>query len=199
MGTIPKINRPASPIPGGEVQGTVVSEVTSPTYTAPGPAGPKTQWEGPSGQIDLSEAPPPWELEPERPGSDARRFVDVPTEWSLRWINPKLLESSGWRYWQPVMASDPRVRVKVPSLIAPDNLVRRGGDTGDILAWMPTQWVEKRRVQKDARARQQTRGAVEKQQQLKEDFARGQYGPHIRVEEATHPTHTMVEGKGLTD
>lgn len=123
-----------------EELGTVSAPITDPT-----PETPTTAWQGPAGQIDLTEAPPPWEVnESEYSASDARRFVTVPDKWSLRWINPKLLEQFGWRYWQPVMASDTRVTVKVAQMAGPDNNIRRGAD---ILAWMPTHWVESRRKQ----------------------------------------------------
>jgi hypothetical protein len=34
-------------------------------------------------------------------------------------------------------------------------------------------------------------------QQLKEESARGTFGPHVKIEGVSHPTHTMAEGKGL--
>ena len=43
------------------------------------PQSTATQWSGPSGNIDLEEGPPPWELEDTHfADSDARRYVEVP-------------------------------------------------------------------------------------------------------------------------
>ena len=180
--------------PAAEVLG-----VIDPKITTLGPQRPQASWGSPGQELNLSEAPPPWELEDERSASDARRFVTVPLDWSLRWINPKVLESSGWRFWQPVMVSDSRVQVKVPSLVSPDNTVRRGGDVGDILAWMPTHWVEARRRIKDERTAVFTRGSLTRQEQLKEDFGRGKFGRGVTLDSAKHPTHTIGEGRSMKD
>lgn len=171
------------------------------TLTAPEPQGVDTQWEGADGQVAMSEPPPPWELpsNSDRLDSDARRFVTVPKNWTLRWINPKLLDQFGWRDWKPVMASDPNVKVHVESMVAPEGNIRRGGLTGDILAWMYTSWVESRRKQIQKMTDQQTDSSVRKQEELREEFARGKYGPNVSLEEARHPTHTMAEGRSMRD
>ncbi len=97
------------------------------------------------------------------------------------------------------MASDPKVKVHVSSMVSPEGNVRRGGATGDILAWMYTSWVESRRRLLAEETDRLTRSSVEQQQQLKEDFRRGKYGPYMRIESATHPTHTMGEGRTMRD
>lgn len=184
-----------------ESQSQEVLGVLDSTITAPGPQGVDTQWEGADGQVAMAEPPPPWELpsNSDRLDSDARRFVDVPKNWTLRWINPKLLDQFGWRDWKPVMASDPNVKVHVESMIAPEGNIRRGGLTGDILAWMYTSWVESRRKLIQQRTDQQTDASVRRQEELREDFARGKYGPNVRLEEARHPSHTMGEGRSMRD
>ena len=149
-----------------EVLGTVSPQITDPSLQ-----GPTTLWTGPAGApVEMSEPPPPWELEDtEYAPSDARRYVDVPDTWTLRWINPKLLESTGWRYWQPVMASDPRVKVKVDTMIGPDNNIRRGGVVGDILGWMYTTWVISRRAQLQKETESQTQSAADRHETLKNE------------------------------
>ena len=181
--------------PKAEVIGTV-----NPQITETGPQGASASWTGPSGSIDLDEGPPPWELEDAGfTASDARRYVEVPENWELRWINPKLLESSGWRYWQSVQASDPRVKVKVGQMAAPDGTIRRGGTTGDILGWMYRSWVESGRRKLAEETARLTASAVNRQQVLREEFSQGKYGPYVRLEEARHPTHTNLEGRSLKD
>jgi hypothetical protein len=165
-----------------------------------GPQGTATQWSGPSGNIDLNEGPPPWELEDKAfADSDARRYVDVPDNWTLYWINPRMLESSGWRYWKPVTAGTPGVKVKVEQMLAPDGNIRRGGERGDILAWMYTSWRDSlRRKHLDA-TQKQTQTAVDKAASLKDDFNRGKYGPYVHLDSVTHPTHTGASIKNPTD
>ena len=53
----------------------------------PSPQGPSAVYQTEDGtRVDLQEAPPPWELEDaEYAGSDARRYVEVPSTWTLRW------------------------------------------------------------------------------------------------------------------
>ena len=185
-----------APEPQAEVLGTV-----TPTLTDPAPLRPQATWTSPSGQtVDLIDEPPPWEVgQGEYTNSDARRFVDVPDEWVLRWANPRLIDAHGWDYWQAVTASDPRVTVKVKTMVMVDNLIRRGGQTGDILVWMPRHWVEARRRQYQEATDRLTRSAVDRQQTLKEDFARGKYGQFVKLENARHPTHTMGEGRSMRD
>ena len=186
---VPNINRDTSS-PGAEVLGVVnpkVADITQKETTA--------SW----GSIDMTEPPPPWELEDQELAlSDARRFVAVPDNWELRWINPRVLNAEGWRYWQPVMASDERIKVKVETMVSPEGNIRRGHE-GDILAWMYKSWVEARRkVHAEVTARL-TQSALDRQTQLKEEFNRGDHGPYVRLEEAKHPTHTMGEGRTMRD
>ena|SRR3990167_4375258 len=178
--------------PSGEVLGTINEQSPSDTTVA---------WEGPSGKVEMTEPPPPWEIEDARyAASDARRFVDVPDNWELRWLNPKLIESMGWRYWQPVMATDTRVKVKVDSMVSPDNNIRRGGaDGGDILGWMFKSWVASRRKQLQEATDRQRDSASNRQSQLREEFRRGTFGPNVSMEEAKHPTHTIGEGRSMKD
>ncbi len=180
----------------GEVLGTIDSKITDPQLQET-----TTQWESADGQVSMTEPPPPWELDEQSDllMSDARRFVEVPKNWTLRWINPRLLDQFGWRDWRPVMASDPNCKVRVESMIAPEGNIRRGGFTGDILAWMYTSWVESRRRQLQALTDAQSDAAVRKQDTLREEFARGKFGPYVRLEEAHHPSHTMAEGKSMRD
>lgn len=161
----------------------------------PTPQGTDTQWQGADGQVSMAEPPPPWELasNSELSDSDAKRFVDCPANITLRWINPRVLDSEGWRDWQPVMVSDKRFTVHVATMISPEGNIRRGGFSGDILAWMYTAWVESRRKLYDQRTMQQAQTAMDRQKELKEEFARGKYGPNIRLEGATHPRYTTVE------
>jgi hypothetical protein len=161
----------------------------------PTPQGTETQWQGADGQVSMAEPPPPWELasSSELADSDAKRFVDCPANITLRWINPRVLDSEGWRDWQPVMASDTRFKVHVHTMVSPEGNIRRGGFSGDILAWMYTSWVESRRKLYDQRTMEQAQAAVDKQQQLKDEFARGKYGPYVKLEGATHPRYTNVE------
>jgi hypothetical protein len=188
----------AQPAPGPEVLGTIphTSRITDPS-----PAGHTTTWTREDGTVmEITEPAPPWETQDERfTASDARRFVECPPQWRLHWVNPRLLESEGWRDWQAVSASDPRVTVRVKSMVSPENYIRRGGATGDILCWM---WqghheIVKRKMRDKIAV--QTQSAKDKQAALKEEFARGTYGPYLRVEGATHPTHTQAEGRSMND
>jgi hypothetical protein len=183
---------------GGEVLGTVA---TDSEFTNPAPQTTETSWEGDAGAISMSEPPPPWEVDSryELTLSDAKRFVTVPSNWTLRWINPRLLDQFGWRDWRPVMVSDPSVKARVDTMVSPEGNIRRGGNTGDILAWMYTSWVESRRRQMQREVEALTDSSVNRQNELREDFARGKYGPNIRLEGAKHPTHTMAEGRSMRD
>lgn len=184
-------------LPGSEVLGTISN--TSPITD---PAADRTSmWTREDGTVvELTEPAPPWEMGDDRhTASDARRFVEVPPQWRLHWINPRLLDSEGWRDWQAVLATDPRVKVRVPTMVTPENYIRRGGPAGDILAWMWQGWYESVKQKMRAKTAAQTQSAVDKQAQLKEEFARGTYGPYLRVEGTTHPTHTQVEGKSIRD
>ena len=186
----------ANPLPGpqvlGHISGSDVNRLAAPKETV-------TTWTNSDGvEITLTEPPPPWEVaDNQYAASDARRFVEVPPQWELHWINPRLLDSEGWRDWQALMASDHRVKVKVPTMVTPEGYIRRGGSGGDILCWMWKGWYESRRQQLVLRTREQTDSAISKQQGLKEEFKKGTFGPYVHLDEVKHPTHTMVEGKPL--
>ena len=137
--------------------------------------------------------PPPWEVESGFNESDARAFVDVPSDWTLRWINPRLLDRVGWRYWQAVSPSDTRVTLKVDSMRQVDNTIRRGGIHGDILAWMPTHWVESMRKKLTQQARDLQGTAEAKREELNEQFKRGTFGPYISGE-AKHTSTPVSAG-----
>lgn len=179
-----------------EVLGTLDSTITDPT-----PPRETTQWDSPTGRVSVVEPPPPWELDDThgRALSDARHFVDVPDNIEVRWINPRVLDAEGWRDWQPVMASDDRFNVKVPTMVSPDGNIRRGGPTGDILAWMYRSWVESRRRQMATKTAQLTQQAVDQQAQLQDDFKAGKHGPHLTLETAKHPRYTLADGRTLRD
>lgn len=171
-----------------------------------GPQSVNTQWETPeSGSVELTEGPPPWEMEDQKMSlSDARRFIECPQDAVLRWGNPKLIEQTGYEYWKPVTPqSDARFRLKIPAMLAVDGTVRRGGnhnhESADLLLWMPRSWVESRRKQFQEKTRLLTQSAIDKQDELRDDFRRGKYGPFVHLEEAKHPTHTMFEGRSVTD
>lgn len=177
------------------------NEVLGEIKVTPAPQTPGATWQTEGGpQMTVADPPPPWEVEDEKYMlSDARRFIDVPTSWTLRWVNPRLLESTGWQHWSPVSVADERVRIKVDSMVAPDNTVRRGGiSTGDILAWMPTSWVISRRKILQRDTDQLTQSAVDKQQQFMMDLLR--QSRYLSPDGgAIHPTHTMAEGRSLRD
>jgi hypothetical protein len=144
--------------------------------------------------------PPPWETDPsyDRHDSDARKFVKVPDNVTLRWINPKIVSQSGLRDWQAVPAKgDPRFVLKLKTMAAPDNTIRRGDHAGDFLAWMYTAWVESRNRLKRQRVERQTSKATTKHQQTQEAYDSGKFGRYIRSGEGQHPTHTMAEGRTM--
>ena len=145
------------------------------------------------------DGPPPWEIDPlwAKHNTDARRFVDVPDHWELRWLNPKRIDAAGFRDWQTLTTSDPRVTLKVPAMRTPDNLIRRGGQTGDLLCYMPRTWVESRRritSEKAARARQSGR---DRNERFREEMAKGNFGPHQRVTDLKTPVSTRTDGRTL--
>lgn len=178
-----------------EVLGTV-----DPVHTDPTPQAPSAAWPSAAGALlAIEEAPPPWELSGEEAASDAKKYVEAPPNVTLRWINPRLLESSGMRGWTTLSTNDPRFHVKVDSMIAPDGTVRRNGATGDFLAWMLTSWVHSRRALLKKKTDELTQSAVNRHQQTREEMARGTFGPYIRPTEAKHPTHTMAEGRSMRD
>jgi len=181
--------------PASEVLGTIASD--SPMLDT-APQGVETVWQSASGAVSFSEEPPPWELVGgDDTVSDANRYVDAPRDVTLRWINPRLLETDGWRDWRPVLASDKRFRVVVSTMISPDGNIRRGGAAGDILAYMPTHWVLSRRAILQKKTASQSQAAVDKQQALAEEFRR--ISPFLHMESAKHPTHTNADGRSMVD
>jgi hypothetical protein len=149
--------------------------------------------------VTLTEPTPPWEQDGDKFSvSDAQRFVETPPNWHLYWVNPRLLDSEGWRDWQPVMASDQRVNVRVKTMVTPEGYIRRGGPGGDILCWMWQGWYESIKLRTKKQTDAQTQSAVDKMASLKDEFASGKYG-NIRIEGAKHPTHTQAEGRTLRD
>lgn len=185
-------------MPGSEVLGTIPSDSRLTDTT---PTEHSSTWTREDGtEMTLTEPPPPWEVADERyTASDARRFVECPPNWRLHWVNPRLLDSYGWRDWQPVLASDNRVTVRVTTMVTPENYIRRGGPGGDILCWMWQGWYESIRKKNLEKTRDLAQSAVDKQQALKEEFARGTYGPYMRVDSATHPRFTQGEGRTMRD
>lgn len=150
----------------------------------------------------LNEAPPPpWEVDPRyaKHDTDARRFVEVPDNWELRWLNPRMVQREGLRDWQAVAGSDPRVNVINKMMIAPDNTIRRGGHEGDFLAWMYRSWVESRNGLKQKEVDKRTGAARDRLESAKEQINRGSYGQYVTVTEAHHPSHTMGEGRSMKD
>jgi hypothetical protein len=151
--------------------------------------------------LDETVPRPPWEVDPayNRHDSDARKFIEAPVNVSLRWLNPKLVSQSGMRDWQAVPAKgDTRFRLKLKSMAAPDNTIRRGDHQGDFLAWMYTAWVESRRTLKQARLERQTSAARGRAHDTQEAYRRGKFGRYISSpEEARDPTGTLVDGRLL--
>ncbi len=172
-------------------------------FLNPEPLSPNTaSWTREDGTvITITEPPPPWEVNDnsEFATSDARRFVEVPPQWRLYWINPKLLNSDGWRDWQAVQCSDPRVTLRVPTMKSPEGYVRRGGPDGDILAWMWDSWYQSKRQRNAEKTQAQGRDAMDKQANLADEMRRGRFGPYIRPERAIHPTHTNADGRTMRD
>lgn len=151
--------------------------------------------------ISMVEPPPPWEAT-DHTGlaiSDARRFVECPPQWRLYWINPKLLNSEGWRDWQAVMASDSRVNLRVSTMKTPEGYIRRGGPDGDILCWMWDSWYQSKRRLKHEKTQSQATDAIEKQQNLAEEIRRGRFGPYVHVDGLKHPRYTNADGRTMRD
>ena len=149
--------------------------------------------------LPQSDDRPPWEVDQSfgKHDSDARRYVDVPADWELRWLNPRLIDQFGMRYWEVVSTADPRVRLKVPTLRSPENYVRRGGPGSDILCFMLKSWVESRSRWKAERNAKHTQGAVEKSQATVEAINRGEFGHSVGSATLVHPTHTIADGKTM--
>lgn len=148
------------------------------------------------------EPPPPWELDPKwgRDNTDARRYVDVPTNIELRWINPKLIDQIGWRDWEAVPArGDSRFKLRVKEMARPDNTIRKGGSDGPILSWMYKSWVESRQRLKAERSARQMRRAPDRMERVREEINRGSFSRYIHVDSATHPTNTSGDGRSMKD
>jgi hypothetical protein len=145
--------------------------------------------------------PPPWEVDPSynRHDSDARKFVEAPANVSLRWLNPKLVSQSSMRDWQAVPAKgDTRFKLKLKSMAAPDNTIRRGDHNGDFLAWMYTAWVESRNRLKKARIDRGTSAAASRARDTQEAYRSGKFSRYISSpEDARDPTGTLADGRVL--
>jgi hypothetical protein len=144
--------------------------------------------------------PPPWETDPtyDKHDSDARKFLDAPDNITLRWLSPKVVNQSGLRYWQAVPAKgDTRFRLKLKTLAAPDNTVRRGDHAGDFLAWMYTAWVESQGRLKAARVARQSRQATDQLHATNDAYAGGQFGRYVTSAGGRHPTHTIADGRTM--
>jgi hypothetical protein len=149
-----------------------------------------------------ADGPPPWELDRGyfKHNTDARRFVTVPDSWELRWLNPRAISHNGLRDWQPVLATDKRVTIKNRAMIhTPEHYIRKGGQDGDILCYMPRSWVMSRMRLKAERAAKMAQSAVDRQQQAVEEIKRGNFGPNIAVDSYRHPTHTIGDARTMTD
>lgn len=192
---------PASSAPTtetGPAGGTLLGDIPLTNITSPSPS--YSGWTSASGEaVEMEDAPPPWETETNggRHNTDARRFVDVPDSWELRWISQRMLEHYGSRDWKPVKAHDRsnvKVRVKSPGMVSADGFIRRGGLGGDLLFYMPKHWVESRKRVKAAAVQKATAAAAEGMQSARERAMRTGY---MRVDSAVHPTHTMGDGRSM--
>ena len=159
------------------------------------------------GSIDLTtlvpptDDRPPWEVDDRfgKHDTDARRYVTVPDEWELRWLNPRLIDQIGMRYWQVISAADPRVTLKVPTLRSPENYIRRGGPGSDILFYMPKAWVESRQRWKAEQSARKMPSGQEKSEAVVEAVNRGEFGRKVGTASITHPTNTIADGKSMRD
>ena len=190
MGTVPKIGQ-------GRTLSSTAEELThvpqSELLGRLSPEAPK--------QI-TEEPPPPWEVDPRYRlhDTEARRFVDVPANWVLRWLSESMIRQYGMRNWEAVASSDPRVKVLNTSTVAPDNTVRKGDHRhGDILCWMWRSWWESRLGLKAEKVRKITQAARDRQQTTAEEVNRGTSGRYVTVDSAKHPTHTIGDGRSMTD
>jgi len=190
----PRIGRPASPASPG------LDSATEELLQAPQPETVGTVSADQFTRLLQDVPPPPWETDPsyDRHDSDARKFVDVPDNVTLRWLNPKQVSQSGLRNWQAVPAKgDTRFRLKLRTMAAPDNTIRRGDANGDFLAWMYTAWVESKRRLKQARTDRQTQASTDRMHQTQEAYDSGKFGRYVTSAGGTHPTHTTAEGRTL--
>ncbi len=165
-------------MPQAEVLGTLKANIAAP------PMVEGSTWVSPSGEVIQLESAPPWAqhvVGKGRDATDARQFVKCPgpEQWVLRWRSPKSLNDHGQLGWMPVTTTTPGVKALVPSMVAPDNTIRRGYQ-GDILHFMPRTWWEARVREKYEITRARSAAAREQQEQFMEDANRGKYGRHIR-------------------
>ncbi len=145
--------------------------------------------------------PPPWEVDPayNRHDSDARKFLEAPANITLRWLNPKIVSQSSMRDWKAVPAKgDPRFVLKLKSMRAPDNTVRRGDHNGDFLAWMYTAWVESRAKLKRDRVDRRSGQAGDRALSTQEAYRRGKFSRYVTSPEpGREPTDTLADGRSL--
>jgi len=153
------------------------------------------------GFIDPSDEAPPWEIEGKwaKDATNARRFVDFPEEWEVRWLNPRLVNQIGLRYWKAVPADHEGVKIKVPTMRAPDNTVRRFDHNGDFLAYMPKAWIASRDRMKVERVTRALGLDRKKAEDTQESINRGEYGPYVHVDHIRRPSNTQAEGSSMTD
>lgn len=153
-------------------------------------------------QKAMQDDPPPWEqadVKRFRP-SDVRRFVDIPDDWEVRWLSPRLVDQYGLRYWRAVPADHEGITLKVPSMHAPDNTIRKANHTnGPFLAYMPKHWVASRQRLKEEEVVKRTAAAMRRVGDTIEQVNRGAYGPFVHVDRFRHPTHTTGDGRTMTD
>lgn len=146
---------------------------------------------------------PPWERDKKytADNTNARKFVECPDDWELRWLNPRVVDQDGMRDWRAVAASDPRITLKIPSMRAPDNTIRRGSHMGPFLAYMPKTWVLSRLRVKAELVRRRTQAAVDRQKRVTDSIRRGDFGDprYLAVDSAQHPTHTIGDGRTMND
>lgn len=191
----PDSSKELADTPTSELLGTLTNTDINKPFTK------SSMWtSGDGSNIDMSEDLPPWEKNPAgvRDNTDARRFIKCPDNWVLRWVNPRIVDHLGWRDWQPVMASDTRVTVLVRELVSPEGNIRRGRG-GDLLAWMYKSWVDSRSRLKAEKVQRLTASATERVERVRDEMRRGGFGRYIHVDSAKHPTHTMGEGRTMTD
>ena len=153
------------------------------------------------GFVNINDEPPPWEIEGKwaKDSTNARRFLDFPDEWEVRWLNPRLVQQVGLRYWKAVPADHERVTLKMAAMRAPDNTVRRFDHNGDFLAYMPKSWIASRDRVKAERAARALGLDRKKSEDTQEAINRGEYGPYVKVDHIRRPSNTQAEGTSMTD
>lgn len=186
---------PSPPAPPEPLPPLVPEELLRSSLAAPPPTF--QGWLSETGErIEITEASPPWEVDPtyQKHSTDARRFVGVPDTWELRWLSARQLQHDTSRDWMPVKQGDPRVKIKAPTMVTPDGLIRRGGEGGDYLYWMPKHWVQSRLRLKAEKVKRRSQRAVEGMQ---EAGAKAQRTGYMKIDSMTHPTHTQGDGRSM--